>query len=106
MPKAFAIWFKELSRWDAKFFAVRLRGLFPQVPIGDFVKERSERVNLFKYPDQTFTILGVNNVSGVFRAYDTQGKNINQPYKRVCARDIFYNPYRVNVGSIGIVPEE
>jgi type I restriction enzyme S subunit len=105
-PKAFAIWFKELSRWDAKFFASRLFGLFPQIHLGDFVRERSERVNLSEHPEHTYTILGVNNTTGVFRAYDTKGKNINQPYKRVYTRDLFYNPYRVNVGSIGLVPVE
>lgn len=104
--KAFAILFEELYRWDVKFFASRLPGYFPLVPLGDFIHERHERVTLYKYPDQTFTILGVNNISGVFHAYDTKGKSIHQSYKRVYAQDSFYNPYRVNVGSIGIVPQE
>lgn len=34
------------------------------------------------------------------------GKKIKQPYKKVNAGDFAYNPYRVNVGSIGIVPPE
>jgi len=104
--KAFAILFKELYRWDVKFFASRLTARFPFVPLGNFINERTERVTLFKYPDQTFTILGVNNISGVFHAYDTKGKSIHQSYKRVYAEDFFYNPYRVNVGSIGTVPQE
>jgi len=104
--KAFAILFKELYRWDVKFFTSRLPGHFPLVPLEDFIHERHERVTLYKYPDQTFTILGVNNISGVFHAYDTQGKSIHQSYKRVRAQDFFYNPYRVNVGSVGIVPSE
>ncbi|ECQ3453254.1 hypothetical protein FZ443_08365, partial [Campylobacter jejuni] len=34
------------------------------------------------------------------------GSKIKQPYYQVNSGDIFYNPYRVNVGSIGIVPKE
>lgn len=34
------------------------------------------------------------------------GSRIKQPYYQVRAGEIFYNPYRVNVGSIGIVPKE
>lgn len=104
--KAFAIQFRELSRWDTKFFSASLGGFYPKVTLGDLIQEKSERVNLFDYPDQTFTILGVNNIGGVFRAYDIKGEKINQPYKKVYGQEIFYNPYRVNVGSIGIVPDE
>ena len=39
---------------------------------------------------------------GVFDAYTEKGSNINQPYKLVKDYDITYNPYRVNVGSIGL----
>src|SRR5690606_11096817 len=39
-------------------------------------------------------------------AYDALGKEINQPYRKVNAGDFAYNPYRINVGSIGWVPLE
>ncbi len=103
---AFAVSFKELSRWDVKYFFPKLPWRFPLVPLGTIISERTERLSLFKYPDQTFSILGVNNINGVFHAYDIKGKSIHQSYKRVYAGDIFYNPYRVNIGSIGIVPSE
>ncbi|HEF3575273.1 TPA: restriction endonuclease subunit S, partial [Campylobacter upsaliensis] len=49
---------------------------------------------------------GVNNKNGVFFNETLKGSQIKQPYIKVKSGDIFYNPYRVNVGSIGIVPAE
>jgi len=46
------------------------------------------------------------NKDGIFLAYDALGKEIKQPYKKVSAGDFAYNPYRINVGSIGWVPDE
>lgn len=50
--------------------------------------------------------MGVTSEGGVFDAYDAEGSEINQPYQVVHSGDFVYNPYRVNVGSIGIVPPE
>lgn len=104
--RAFAVWFVAIQRWDVKGFAAHLSGRFPFVALKTLVRERSDRMNLFEFPDTTFKILGVSNDGGIFHAYDTPGKSIHQPYKKVEAGDFFYNPYRVNVGSIGIVPDE
>jgi type I restriction enzyme S subunit len=106
MPRAFAVWFKDLERWDVKFFSSNLISVFPLEPLANFIREHNERVNLFEYPEEKFRILGVNNVDGIFLAYDTLGSRINQPYKKVSAKDFAYNPYRVNVGSIGLAPKE
>ncbi len=103
-PRAFVVWFSQLTRWDVKNFSTHLLSEFPFVPLGEFVTERSERIRPYEQPDETFRILGVSNEHGVFHAYDTLGKKINQPYQRVLADDFFYNPYRVNIGSIGLVP--
>lgn len=106
IKKAFAVWFATIQRWDVKGFASHLSGSYPFVALKTLVRERSERVNLFDFPDTTFRILGVSNDGGIFHAYDAPGQSIHQPYKKVEAGDFFYNPYRVNVGSIGIVPRE
>ncbi|MBZ5589018.1 MAG: hypothetical protein LAO05_10690 [Acidobacteriia bacterium] len=103
---AFAVWFAAVRRWDVKGFTSHLSGRFPFLSLKDCIRERSERVNLFEFPDTTFRILGVSNDGGIFHAYDTQGSKIHQPYKKAEPNDFFYNPYRVNVGSIGIVPTE
>lgn len=102
--KAFAVMYREVSRWDVKFFSSRLASAYPLVQLAPFVHERNEKVKLFDFPDRSFRILGVSNTIGVFHAYDARGDEINQPYKRVGPGDFFYNPYRVNVGSLGIVP--
>ena len=105
-PRAFAVWWREFDRWDVKSFTARVRSTFPIVQLGSYIHEHSERVKPFDFPDTNFRILGVTNTGGIFHAYDCLGKEINQPYQRVDAGDFSYNPYRVNVGSIGVVPPE
>ncbi|MEI6646699.1 MAG: restriction endonuclease subunit S [bacterium] len=102
--RGFAVLYSEVSRWDVKFFSARLASKTPLVQLAPFVEERNEKVKLFNHPHQVFRIFGVSNTVGVFHAYDTKGSEINQPYKRVKPGDFFYNPYRVNVGSLGVVP--
>jgi type I restriction enzyme S subunit len=101
-----AVWWKDLERWDVKFFSARVRSSYPVVRLAPLIHEHSDRVKPFDYPETTFRILGVTSTGGIFHAYDSLGKKINQPYQRVDAGDFAYNPYRVNVGSIGVVPTE
>lgn len=98
--------YSELGRWDVKSFAGRINSKYPLVSLAGFVTEHNEKVRPFDSPDETFKILGVNNVDGIFHAYDALGKEIKQPYKKVAAGDFAYNPYRINIGSIGWVPPE
>jgi hypothetical protein len=98
--------FSELDRWDVKYFTGRIKSKYPLVSLSTFVREHNEKVRPFNFPDDTFKILGVNNTDGIFHAYDALGKEIKQPYKKVSAGDFAYNPYRINVGSIGWVPDE
>jgi hypothetical protein len=102
--KVTAVAFSEFNRWDVKFFTSRIGSSYPLVQLGPLIEERNEKVKLYEFPDTTFRILGVSNAIGVFHAYDARGNQINQPYKRVRTGDFFYNPYRVNVGSLGQVP--
>ncbi|MFH2043965.1 MAG: hypothetical protein ABIK92_02335 [Pseudomonadota bacterium] len=98
--------FSELDRWDVKYFTGRIKSKYPLVSLSTFVREHNEKVRPFNFPDDTFKILGVNNIDGIFHAYDALGKGIKQPYKKVSAGDFAYNPYRINVGSIGWVPDK
>lgn len=106
ISRAFAVWWKNFERWDVKFFSARVHSTYPVVRLAPFIHEHSERVKPFDYPEKTFRILGVTNTGGIFHAYDSLGEKIKQPYQKVDAGDFAYNPYRVNVGSIGIVPTE
>ena len=98
--------FSELERWDVKYFTGRIKSKYPLVPLAEFVTEHNEKIRPYEHPDKTFKILGVTNVDGIFHAYDALGKKFKQPYKKVNAGDFAYNPYRINVGSIGWVPLE
>jgi restriction endonuclease S subunit len=98
--------FRELERWDVKYFTERIVSKYPLVSLSEIVYEHNEEIRPLEYPDQSFKILGVNNTVGIFHAYDTLGKKIKQPYKKLSAGDFAYNPYRINVGSIGLVPDE
>jgi type I restriction enzyme S subunit len=104
--RAFAVCWKDLERWDVKFFSARVRSAYPVVRLAPLIHEHSERVKPFDFPETTFRILGVKNTGGIFHAYDSLGQKIKQPYQKVDAGDFAYNPYRVNVGSIGVVPTE
>lgn len=56
--------------------------------------------------DKEYAILSVTNDGKVSLNEYTKGEDFTQPYKRVKVGDIVYNPYRVNIGSIGVVPKE
>mgnify|MGYP000922334732 CR=1 FL=1 len=56
--------------------------------------------------DAEYPILSVTNDAGVTLNEYVKGEEFTQSYKRVQAGDIVYNPYRVNIGSIGVVPKE
>lgn len=98
--------FTELERWDVKYFLTKIKSKFPLVSLAEFVTEHNEKIRPYDSPQESFKILGVNNTNGIFHAYDAQGKDIKQPYKKVSAGDFAYNPYRINVGSIGWVTQE
>ena len=103
------------GRIDARFywFGNKLKKMaFEKVPLGDYIditprfvfpKEQS--------PEETFSIVSVTNTYGVIldeddeKKYEVSGANINKA-KIVKTGDVAFNPYRVNVGSIGIVGEE
>ena len=65
------------------------------------------RFNPADTPYEDFNVLGVNNTDGIFMNEVTRGDEFKDDDKRikVQAGDFVYNPHRVNVGSIGIVPE-
>ena len=101
------IFFEDWYLWDVKWlFMRRMQSVFPIVKLGDFIQEENNRIKPADSPDELHKILGVNNIDGIFDAYAQLGKEIKQPYKIVKEGFLAYNPYRVNVGSIGIKTEE
>ena len=94
--------FTDFLLWDVKrYISNTLKSTYPLISLSKLISERSERLKLYDYPHEEFKILGVNNKTGLFDAYCELGININQSYKKVYNEDLAYNPYRINVGSIG-----
>lgn len=99
--------FHETEQWNVKyFFATEIASEFPINDIGKHVIHITKKTKLFDQPDKEFKILGISNEKGMFDAYTEIGKNINQPYIYVENGCLAYNPYRVNVGSIGLKTNE
>ncbi len=69
----------------------------------DILEEIRDVVDPTEEPDQLWGVLTVSQ-HGVFLDDMILGSDFTQNYKRVSAGDLVYNPYRVNIGSIGIVP--
>lgn len=95
--------FAILDKWDIKqFFVNDIISKYPVVLLSALLIEKTDKTRLYNFPDSDFGILGISNDTGMFDAYTEKGSNIRQPYKIVRDNYIVYNPYRVNVGSIGI----
>ena len=78
------------------------------VQIGSYIDERVEKFDIdsFENPDQECVILSVtkNSIYAGEVLTASELSELNQKYKRVYPGDFTYNPHRINVGSIGIVP--
>lgn len=80
------------------------------VRIGDYITERVEKFDICSFSnnkDQECVILSVTKngvyAGEVYTAHEIS--ELEQKYKRVFPGDFVYNPHRINVGSIGIVPK-
>lgn len=79
------------------------------VPLGMYITEKNEKFDLdsFENIDEECIILSVTQ-NGIYVGEYLSASELNerkQMYKRVSAGDFTYNPHRINVGSIGIVPD-
>lgn len=75
--------------------------------IGQHIKERKEPFKFLpKKAEQECIILSVTK-NGIYTGEVLTAQEMNelsQKYKRVYPGDLTYNPHRINVGSIGVVP--
>ena len=95
--------FVDTHQWNVKhFFATSIISKYPLDTIGTHTIHITKKTKLFENPEKEYAILGISNEIGMFDAYSELGKNINQPYIYVEDGCLAYNPYRVNVGSIGL----
>jgi restriction endonuclease S subunit len=75
---------------------------YPRVCLGEYLRLNIDRIKPSDAPDTRFRVLGVSNTNGVFLNETKLGAEIKQAYYRVKPNEFCYNPYRVNVGSIGL----
>jgi type I restriction-modification system DNA methylase subunit/restriction endonuclease S subunit len=75
---------------------------YPMVSLRDLIIINDKRIKPSVYPETEFTLLGVSNQTGVFINERLKGKDIKQSYFKVDKNQSCYNPYRINVGSIGL----
>lgn len=99
--------FSKFQQWDVKqFFLSEIKSSYPVEKLGEHLIHQTNKILPSDFPDDDFDILGISNKIGMFDAYVKKGKKISQKYHVVEEGWIAYNPYRINVGSIGIKTPE
>lgn len=100
--------FSQFNNWNVKQYVNTnlLKSNFKIEFLAEHLIEQNNKIKPFDFPEKDFAILGVDNKVGIFDAYISKGKEINQPYKKMETGFIAYNPYRINVGSIGLKTEK
>ncbi|MBI4993859.1 restriction endonuclease subunit S [Candidatus Wolfebacteria bacterium] len=81
---------------------LRENNKYPLVPLNDLLMLNENKIKPKKYKDEQFVILGVSNTGGVFVNEKKNGSEIDQSYFVVENNQFCYNPYRINVGSVGL----
>lgn len=94
--------YQDVVLWDIKRCVDNsIKSQYMITELSKLVIEERDKYDI-SCPTQYYGILGVNNKKGIFDAYLENGTNIKQKYKRMENGWIAYNPYRINVGSVGI----
>lgn len=75
---------------------------YPMVKLKDYLILNENKIKPAKNPDVNYKVLGVSNEIGVFLNENLQAEETNQSYFVVAKNEFCYNPYRINVGSIGL----
>lgn len=85
---------------------------FDRVPLEKYITTLRKKIDPRDFPEQIFSIVTVSNKYGIFldeddpKKYNVPGEEFTQKYKIIYDGNITYNPYRINVGSIGIVDKD
>ena len=98
--------YSAIHNWSVQFMSGTnlFSSKYPIVQLGKYIKEENRRFDISDASSK-YGILGVNNQTGIFDAYIESGANIKQKYKKMETGWIAFNPYRINVGSVGIKKE-
>ena len=74
---------------------------FPTVKLGNFIREVKEKVKSSSVSQDDFTVYGVTNTDGIAVTNNKASDDLGN-YTVLRENQFAYNPYRVNVGSIGL----
>ena len=74
---------------------------FPTVKLGNFIREVKEKVKSSGLFQDDFTVYGVTNTDGITVTNNKASDDLGN-YTILRENQFVYNPYRVNVGSIGL----
>nr|WGD73486.1 N-6 DNA methylase [Bacillus subtilis] len=74
---------------------------YPVVKLGDYIIENRNKVKPAEDPEVDWRLLGVSNEVGIFLNEGNDPTETKQSYYIVEKGHFCYNPYRINVGSIG-----
>lgn len=77
---------------------------FPTRKLAGSIRRITNRVKDFPSEDVVLTVYGVNNETGVSLTGKDASNDLSN-YKCVSGNQFVYNPYRVNIGSIGLTPK-
>ncbi len=111
LKSSFVVPFSEtVDRLDPSYYLVNRQAvdlISALKPLGDSVVERK---TTFKPTsdadlDAEYRVLSVSNDGRVALSHLAKGEDFTR-MRQVTAGDIVYNPMRVNIGSIGVVPEQ
>jgi type I restriction-modification system DNA methylase subunit/restriction endonuclease S subunit len=75
---------------------------YPMVKLKDYLILNENKIKPNKNPDEIYRVLGVSNEVGIFLNEKLDATETNQSYFVVSKNEFCYNPYRINVGSIGL----
>ena len=100
-----------LDRLDPPFYLLRRQGgdLIDSLPrLGRRARRAGEtfRPRTDDELDAEYSVLSVSSDGRVSLNELRKGEDLTRSYKRVHHNDIVYNPMRINIGSIGVVPKE
>ena len=91
--------YAELVKLDAIF---KSGAKYPLVKLRNYLQLATKKIKPNKNPGIKFRVLGVSNDTGVFLNETLKPEQTNQSYFFVEKGQFCYNPYRINVGSIGL----
>lgn len=91
--------YPELAKIDAIF---KSGATYPLMKLADYLLLNTKKIKPANELDCNYRVLGVSNETGIFLNEHLKPEETNQSYYVVEKNQICYNPYRINVGSIGL----